>query len=120
MLVFRAHHNVIGLNIPMHELLFMDRGQTGGNLARNFHRDLWLKPAATFDEVLQSLPFYKLHCIEIAVSTLPKMKHRGNVGVADTSGSSCFPYKAAASRFIADKPGVNHLQGHCASQINVD
>ncbi len=101
-------------------MLFMDRSQTGGDLARNFQSDLWRKPPTAFDQVLERFPFRKLHRIEIAVTALPKMKHGSNIGMANAGRCSCLAYKAPASRFVADKPGVNHLQRNRTSQVDID
>src|SRR5260221_10711098 len=98
----------------------MDRCQTCGDLTNNFQSDFWIKSSAALDEVAQRLPFYILHRIKIALADLSKMKYRGNIWMADAGCSSCLPYKAPARRFIADKQGVNHLQRHRASQIDID
>src|ERR1700756_2883704 len=39
--------------------------------------------------------------------------------MANAGRSLCLPYKAWASRFIADKPGGNHLQRHSTSKVDV-
>src|SRR5215469_12415874 len=104
----------------MHKILFMNRNQTCGDLARNFQSDLWLKSSAAFDKVPKRLPFHILHRIEIAVTALPKMKHRRNIRMTHARRRPCLPYKAPASRFVADKPRVNHLQRHLTLQIDID
>jgi hypothetical protein len=40
--------------------------------------------------------------------------------MAYAGGSTRLPYKASASRFVADKPGVDNLQRHSTSQIDID
>ena len=43
--------------------------QTGGDLHRNFQRQLRIKPAGAFDEILQALSFDEFHRVEVTLGT---------------------------------------------------
>ena len=59
----QAHHYIGGFDVPVNKVLFVHRSQTGGDLHRDFQRELYLQPAGAFDEVL-------------AVSALPQTPSR--------------------------------------------
>src|ERR1700738_2359065 len=52
-LLLDTHHDVAGFDVPVTELLLVDRSQTGGDLSRDFERQLQLKPPGAFDKVFQ-------------------------------------------------------------------
>ena len=62
--LLQAHHDVAWLDIPVDKVLFVNRSQTGGDLCRDFQRQLYLEPAGAFDEILKRFPFYKLHRVD--------------------------------------------------------
>ena len=43
--LLQTHHDVAWFDVPVDEVLFVHRGQTGGHLRRNFQRQLYLQPA---------------------------------------------------------------------------
>ena len=42
-LLLKAHHDIARLDVPVNELLFVHRSQTGCNLPRNFQGELYFK-----------------------------------------------------------------------------
>jgi hypothetical protein len=42
-LLLEAHHDVAWLDVPVNELLLVHRSQAGGDLLRNFQRELYFK-----------------------------------------------------------------------------
>ena len=79
----KAHHDVAWFNVPMNELLLVDRSQTGGDLRRNFQRQLYLKPAGAFDEALERFPLHKLHRVEVILAGFAQVEDRGNVWMTE-------------------------------------
>ena len=45
--LLQTHHDVAWFDVPVNELLFVHRSQTGGDLRRNFQRQLYLKPTVS-------------------------------------------------------------------------
>ena len=78
-LVLKAHHDIAWLDVPMNELSFVHRSQTGADLHRNLQSALNFKRSRALDEVVQGFPLHKLHRIEVIAPLPPKMKHRGDV-----------------------------------------
>ncbi len=68
----------------------MHRCQTAGDLRRNVQRQLNLKPARAFDEILQGFPLYKLHRVKVVPAALAQVEDRGNVRVADAGRCAGF------------------------------
>ena len=52
----------------MDEALLVHRCQTVSNLRRNLQRQLCIKSTRAFDEILQGLSLYELHCVEVTLS----------------------------------------------------
>src|ERR1700758_5504622 len=98
----------------------MDCCQTGGNLRRDFERQLYFKPARAFDEILKSFALHELHRIEITVAASTQMEHRGNIWVADTRRCAGFSHKAKPSRFITEVALADDFQCHGTTQIDVE
>src|ERR1700751_4585968 len=42
--LLEAHHDVTRFDVPMNEFLLVDRSQTGGDLCRDFERQVYFKP----------------------------------------------------------------------------
>jgi hypothetical protein len=64
-----THHDVAWFDVPVNELLLVHRSQTRGALFRNFHCQLYLKPPGAFDEILERFPLYKLHRVEVVLTS---------------------------------------------------
>ena len=77
----------------MHEALFVHCGQTGSDLRRDFQRQLYLKPAGAFNEILERFPLDKLHRVEVILTGSPKVEDRGNIRMTNAGCRSCFPQK---------------------------
>jgi hypothetical protein len=65
----------------------------GSDLCRDFQRQLHLKPAGTFDKVLEGLPLYKLHRVKVVLTGSAQMEDRGNVWVPNTGVRAGFTQK---------------------------
>ena len=74
------HHDVAWFDVPVNELLFVDRSQTGSDLGRDFQRHLYLQPPGAFDQFLQRFPLDKLHRVEITLPVLPRWKTEATFG----------------------------------------
>ena len=53
--------------------------------------------AGSFNQILQGLSFYKLHCVEVTLSASPKVEDRGNVRVAHAGRRTRFSQETKAS-----------------------
>src|SRR6516162_5981782 len=82
----QTHHDITRFDVPVNELLFVYRNQTGGNLRRDFQRQLHLYPSRAPDEMLKGLSLHELHRIEVALTGSAQMKDRGNIRVPDAGG----------------------------------
>jgi len=51
----KVHDDVTWLDIPVNELLLVQRGETSGDLRGNFHSQLHLNFTGAFDEPLKGL-----------------------------------------------------------------
>src|SRR5262249_16190418 len=47
--LFQAHHDVVWFDVPVNELLLVDRSQPGSDLGRDFQRQIYLEPPRAFD-----------------------------------------------------------------------
>jgi hypothetical protein len=47
---------------------FVHGGQAGGNLPRNFQGELYFKRSGAPDELVESFPLHKLHCVKVILS----------------------------------------------------
>src|SRR5271165_1279452 len=117
--ILKAHHDVAWFDVPMNELLFVHRSQTGGDLGRNFQCEFHIKPAGTFDQTLQRLAFHKFHGVEVVRTASPKVKYRGDVGMVKAGCRPGLTQKSTASRFFADISFVNDLQGYGTPEIDI-
>ena len=63
----------------MNQLLLVHRYQTGGDLRRDFERQLNVEPAGTSDEILERFPLYELHRVEVILSRSAQVQYRGHV-----------------------------------------
>ena len=57
---------------PLDKVLFVNCGQSGGDLRDDFERQLYLKLAGAFDEIFERFPLYKLHRVEELLPVLPR------------------------------------------------
>ena len=80
----------------------MHCSQTGGDLRRNFQRQLYLKAARASDEVLERFPLHKLHRVEVVPAALAQMEDRGNVRVAHAGRRTRFAQETKARRFVTE------------------
>ena len=71
---------LLWFDVPVNELLLVHRSQTGGDLRRDFQRQLHLKPAGAFDKVLERFPLYKLHRVKVVLPVLPRWKTEATFG----------------------------------------
>src|ERR1700726_2939872 len=88
--LLKAHHNVAGFDVPVNELLLVDRSQTCGHLRRNFHGQLYGKPTGSSDQALKRFPTDKLHRIEIIAVGFAKVEDRSNVWMTQACGRPGF------------------------------
>src|ERR1700686_4820199 len=100
--LLQTHHDVAWFNVPVNELLFVHRCQTGGDLRRNFQRQLYLEPAGAFDEILERSPLYKLHRVKVVLTGSAQVENRGNVWVTNARRRGGFAKKAKPRRFITE------------------
>ena len=80
----------------------MHRSQTGGDLRRNFQRQLYLKPARAFDKVLERFPLHKLHRVEVVLAGSAQVEDRGNIRVAHAGRRTRFAQETKPSRFVTE------------------
>ena len=80
----------------------MHGSQTGGDLRRNFQRQLYLKPARAFNEILQRFSLDKLHRVEVILAASPQMEDRGNIRVTDAGRRTRFAQETKSSRFVTE------------------
>ena len=110
----RADHNVARFDIPMDEILFVHRGQTGSDLCCDFQRRLCLKPAGAPDKILQSFPFHKFHRIEVIPTASTQVEDRGNIGMTDAGCRAGFAQKTKTRRLVVKISFADDFQGHGA------
>jgi hypothetical protein len=67
----------------LNKLLFVDRGQTGGDLLYDFERQLHLEASRAFDEVLKRFPLYKLHRVKVVLIGSAQVEDRRNIRVTN-------------------------------------
>src|SRR6516164_7462599 len=63
--LFQAHHDVAWFDVPMNELLLVDRSQPGSDLRGDFQRQLYLKPTGASDEFFECFSLHELHRVEV-------------------------------------------------------
>jgi hypothetical protein len=61
-------HDVAWFDVPVNELLLVHRTQTGGDLRRDFQRQVHLKGARALDETLERLALDKLHRVKVVLT----------------------------------------------------
>ena len=86
----------------MDEALLVHGSQTGGDLRRNFQRQLYIKPARAFDEILEGLSLDELHRVEVTLRASAQMEDRGNVRVTNAGRRTRFAQKTKPSRFVTE------------------
>src|SRR4029077_3213213 len=79
--VLEVHHDIARFDVPVNEALLVHCSQTGGDLRRNFQRQLYVNAARASDEVLERFPLHKLHRVEVVLAALlPKWKTEAAFG----------------------------------------
>src|SRR6516162_6139981 len=104
----------------MNELLLVNSDWTGGDLGYNFQRNICPKAARAFDELLQCLPFHKLHRVEVTAPGFPKVKYRSNVWMTNTGRRAGFAQKTKLRRRVTEIFIADDFQSHRAAQIDVE
>ena len=98
----------------------MHRSQTGGDLRRNFQRQLYLKPTGASDEVLKRFPLHKLHRVEVILAAPAQVEDRGNVRMTHAGRRTGFAQETKPRRFVTEILFADDFQCHGASQIDVE
>src|ERR1700730_6694706 len=104
----------------MHEALFVHCGQTGSDLRRDFQRQLYLKPAGAFDEILEGFPLYKLHRVKVILAGSPKVEDRGNILMAHLCCCAGFAQKTKPRCLVTEISLADDFQCHGAAQIYIE
>src|SRR4029077_15204517 len=78
-----THHDVAWFDVSVDELLLVDRSQTGGDLRRDFQRQLYVEPAGPSYKVLQRFPLHKLHRVKVVLTGSAQVENRGNIRVTN-------------------------------------
>jgi hypothetical protein len=89
----QAHHDVCWLNIPVDKVLFVNSGQSGSHLRRNFQRQFYVQSASALNEVMERFPLYKLHRVKVTAPGCAKVEDRRNVRVANACCCPGFTHK---------------------------
>jgi hypothetical protein len=92
-LLLDIHHDVAWFDVSVNELLLVDRSQTGGDLRRDFERQLYLNLAGAFDEMLERFALYKLHRVKVVLTGSAQMENRGDIRVANARCRAGFAQK---------------------------
>src|SRR5262249_7785678 len=118
--VLQAHHDVAWFDVPMDEVLFVHRSQTGRDLRHDFERQLYLQPPGAFDEAFKRFSLHKLHRVEVVCAAFAQMEHGGNIWVTDARRCARLAQKPKPRRFITEILFADDLQRHWASEIDVE
>ena len=96
-LLLQPHHDVCWLDVSVNKVLFVHCGQSGSDLRRDFQRQLYLKLAGAFDEILERFPLYKLHRVEVILTGSSQVEHRGNIWMTNARRCSGFTQENEAA-----------------------
>ena len=101
-------------------ILLVHRSQTGGDLRRDFERQLHLEPTGAFDEFFERFPLNKLHRVEVIPARSAQVEDRGNIRVTDAGRCACFTQKAKPCRFVVEISCADDLQRHRTVKVHVE
>ena len=82
----------------MDKMLFVNCGQSGGYLRRNFQRQFYLQPTGTFDEFRKRFALYELHRIEVILGGPAQVEDRGDIRVTNAGCRTRFTQKTKSRR----------------------
>ena len=110
----------VGFDISVDKLLFMNCGQSGSHLRRNFQRQLHLNPTRTSNEMLKGLSLDELHCIKVTAPGSTEVEDRGNIRVPHAGRRTRLAQETKPRRFITEIPLADDFKRHGAVQIDVE
>src|ERR1700730_18676394 len=82
---------LVGLMSRCTRLCSCTAARPGAPCVSVFKRQLYLKPAGAFNEILERFPLDKLHRVEVILTGSPKVEDRGNIRMTNAGCRSCFP-----------------------------
>ena len=115
----RHDHQVRRLEIPMHDLLLMDRAETARNLRGKAKGQRGRQRPARLQPIRERLPGDKFHRVEKISRCRAEKHHAGHVGMAHARGRARLALEERLRLRVIHPPRRDHLQGHIDAQLFV-
>jgi hypothetical protein len=115
-------HDVLGLDVPMDDVLLVRRGEGVGGLLDDRHRLLDGERAPHLDQVREGLALEELHdeVVDRAVLVPPHLVDRHDVGMVEIRGGDRLAIELADELLVRGQGLQEDLDRHRALQIAVE
>jgi hypothetical protein len=116
---FDDQHHVVGLQIAMHDAVFVRRAKRERDLPSDGER-AGMRDRPGVEQCAQALTVYVLeHQVVRAVVELAEVARGGDVGVLDATGGDRLALEASHDLFFVEELAVEHLQRHRLPHVHV-
>src|SRR6266849_3840672 len=114
-----VHHDVLRLQVTMHDSCLVRRFQRGRNLQENWNRLFWTKFPFLIQKGAQILPLHVVHGDVSDSACLSQIENTNDVAVSNFASQDEFLFETPQDFRMAGEVGTNQLQCDRALQFDV-